>query len=244
MLRHRCSRRSSGVFGLREASGDIVAFTINQCVVPEGWAGAIVSGISKGNAGVGGPLLLAPLTSATGKAVYCLRYSAFLTADGEERTVREIAGDNAAYERAVLMRYSSYVHGFWEVEAHHWLRADGATLELLPSMGALFGGRPHLFPFMRQRFAHGRHFGAWRVSAGGRSRWQVLLASPLVPGVLFARTARRLARRRGALLILLGCAPQFLVLAAAWAAGEVWGALRTTPDPREGATSDGATMSS
>ena len=219
--------------GLRAAAGDIVAFTINQCIVPVGWARTVVTGISNGNAGVGGPLHLAPLTSGTGKAVYCLRYSAFLAADGEQREVRDIAGDNAAYKRDALMRHSTYAHGFWEIEAHHWLRADGATLALLPSMAASFGGRPHLLPFMRQRFAHGRHFGAWRVLAGGRSQWQVMLASPLVPGVLFVRTARRLAHHRGAIFVLLSCVPQFFALAAAWAAGEVAGALRATRDARD-----------
>ena len=212
--------------GLHAARGEVVAFTINQCTVQDGWACALLAGIAHGDAGVGGPLLLTPDTSRTGRAIYFLRYAAFLgQTSGARQEVRDIAGDNAAYRHDVLMRYGTYAHGFWEIEAHHWLRADGATLALVPGMSAAFGGSPRLLPFMRQRFAHGRHFGAWRVRAGGRTAWQIALVSPLVPFVLLLRTARRVAGVPGNLFRLAGCAGPFLALAAAWAAGETAGAL-------------------
>ena len=212
--------------GLHAARGEVVAFTINQCTVQDGWARALLAGIAHGDAGVGGPLVLATDTSRTGRAIFFLRYSAFLgQANDARREVRDIAGDNAAYRRDVLMRYGPYAHGFWEIEAHHRLRADGDTLALVPGMGAAFGGSPRLLPFMRQRFAHGRHFGGWRVRVGGRRPWQIALASPLVPFVFLLRTARRVAGDRGSLFRLAGCAGPFLALAAAWAAGEAAGAL-------------------
>ncbi len=212
--------------GLLAARGDAVAFTINQCTVESGWAGALLAGLAHGDAGVGGRLTLAEDASLTASAIYFLRYSAFLGAVGAaRRQVQDIAGDNAAYRRDVLMRYGPYGHGFWEIEAHHRLRADGGTLALVPGTDAAFGGSPPLWPFMRQRFAHGRHFGEWRVRVGGRARWQIALAAPLVPFVFLIRTARRVAGYPGSLGRLVACAGPFLALAAAWAAGEAAGAV-------------------
>ena len=217
--------------GLNASERDIVAFSINQCVVCIGWARAILDGLAYGDAGVGGTLDLADGTSQTGKAIYFLRYSAFLgVRERARRAVRDIAGDNAAYRRDVLARYGPYDHGFWEIEAHHWLRADGGTLALVPGMEVSFGGAPSLIPFMRQRFAHGRHFGAWRAGIGGRAAWKMLLAAPLVPFVLLLRTVRRVAGRPGALATLVACIVPFLLLATAWASGEAAGAF--TPSPR------------
>ncbi len=222
--------------GLVAAAGNVVAFTINQCTVQDGWARALMTGIANGDAGVGGPLQLAPDASRTARAVFFLRYSAFLGApNAARRVVKDIAGDNAAYRRESLMRYGSYAHGFWEVEAHQHLHADGETIAMVPGAAASFGGAPEALRFMRKRFAHGRHFGSWRVRLGGRTRWQMLMSAPLVPLVLLVRTARRASRFPGALQTLMGSAVHFLILASAWAAGEVAGAFRptSTAAPRE-----------
>lgn len=218
--------------GLLAAKGEVVAFTIDQCTVQDGWARALLAGIAHGDAGVGGRLTLADDASSTGRALYFLRYSTFLGEEnGIRRETRQIAGDNAAYRRDVLMRYGPYSHGFWEIEAHHRLLADGKTLALVPGTAAAFGGSPSLLLIMRLRFAHGRHFGAWRVRVGGRAPWQIALASPLVPFVFLLRTARRVAGFPGSLFRLAGCAGPFLALAAAWAAGEAVGALAGSAAP-------------
>ncbi len=213
--------------GLLASQAVIVAFTINQCVVEAGWARAALGALTAGpDVGVGGRIELSTTATMTGRAIYFLRYSAFLAEDaGLPRRVRDIAGDNAAYRRAVLMRHGNYAHGFWEIEPHHAMRAEGETLAMIPGMLATFGGAPRLGTFMRQRFAHGRHFGAWRVKHGGRQPWQIVVAAPLVPFVFLARAGRRVSAVRGRSNALLGCVFPFLALAAAWAAGEVAGAL-------------------
>lgn len=213
--------------GLTAASGAAVAFTINQCTVQPGWARAVLAGLAAKDAGVGGRIELARGTSRIGRAVYYLRYSAFVAAiDGPRREVRDIAGDNAGYRRDVLLRYADrWAHGFWEVEVHHFMRADGETLAIIPGMKATFGGAPRLGAFLRQRFAHGRHFGAWRVLVGRRSPARIAIASPLVPFVLFFRAARRLASEPRSLADLAASSMPFLSLAFAWAIGEAVGAL-------------------
>jgi hypothetical protein len=197
----------------------------------------MIDGIEAGATGVGGPFDLAPHTSVTDWAVFYLRYSAFLHAPARRGVATEIAGDNAAYRRDALDRHAaSFGEGFWEVDFHHRVRAEGGTLALVPDAAVTFG---RSFPFgtiLRQRFVHGRHFGAGRVASGARRAWQVVLAAPVVPLVLVRRIAARVLphprhRRRFALAL-----PASLALAAAWSAGEAWGAVagagvRPTPAP-------------
>ena len=218
--------------GLREARGRIVAFTIAQCRVGAGWARTLIEGIRAGAAGVGGPIDVRPGTSATGRATFYLRYSAWLNAS--DGTVREIAGDNAAYDHAALRAVrNDATEAFWEVEAHARFRELGRTLMMHPGATAWFTDDTGLATMAARRFAHGRHSGAFRVRDGIRTRWQMVLASPVVPFVLLARVARRVIRGRGHVVSFLTSLGAFLVLAFAWAAGEAIGAFLAEGQMRE-----------
>ena len=218
--------------GLRDARGRIVAFTIAQCRVGAGWARTLIEGIRAGAAGVGGPIDVRPGTSATGRATFYLRYSAWLNvSDG---TVREIAGDNAAYDHAALRAVrTDATEAFWEVEAHARFRELGRTLMMHPGATAWFTDDTGLATMAARRFAHGRHSGAFRVRDGIRTRWQMVLGSPVVPFVLLARVARRVVRGRGHVVSFLTSLGAFLVLAFAWAAGEAIGAFLAEGQMRE-----------
>ena len=212
-------------YGYSASRGRVVAFTTGHCIASPRWARAMLGGIQAGATGVGGPIDLAPGTSVIDWAVFYLRYSAFLhSVPGG--VVDEIAGDNAAYRRDALDRHAAtFGDGFWEVDFHRRVRAEGGILALVPAAAVTFG---RAFPFgaiLRQRFAHGRHAGAWRVAAGVRAGWQVVLAAPLVPFVLARRIAARvlpLRRHRRRFVLAL---PASVALAAAWSAGEAWGAV-------------------
>jgi hypothetical protein len=208
--------------GLHEAQGRVVAFTIGQCVVAEGWAEALLAGIRAGAAGVGGPLALRGGASATARATFYLRYSAWL--DIAAGPAHEIAGDNAAYDREALRAVRADAgESFWEVEAHSAFRAIGRTLEVTPRAVAWFSDATGLAEMASRRFAHGRHSGAFRVRSGVRTRWQVVLGAPLVPFVLLVRVGRRVAHASGHTYGFLSSLGAFLVLAGAWAAGEAVG---------------------
>ena len=218
--------------GLRDARGRIVAFTIAQCRVGAGWAHSLIDGIRSGAAGVGGPLDVLPGTSATGRATFYLRYSAWLgSLDGP---VREIAGDNAAYDHGALRAVGNdTAESFWEVEAHARFRELGRTLIVHSGATAWFTDDTGLATMAARRFAHGRHSGAFRVRSGIRTRWQMVVGAPLVPVVLLARVARRVARARGHVLRFVTSLGAFLVLAVAWAAGEAIGAFTAEAEMRE-----------
>jgi glycosyltransferase involved in cell wall biosynthesis len=218
--------------GLREARGRVVAFTIAQCVVDPGWARALLEGIHGGAAGVGGRLGVRSGTGATGRATFYLRYSAWLSIpDGP---AEEIPGDNAAYDHEALrsVRDSSGAP-FWEVEAHARFRAAGRRLVVHPGATAWFTDDTALATMAARRFAHGRHSGSFRVRSGIRTRWQMVLGAPLVPFVLLVRVARRVARAPGHRAGFASSAGAFLVLAAAWAAGEAIGGFTAGSEMRE-----------
>jgi hypothetical protein len=218
--------------GLREARGRVVAFTIAQCAVDTGWARSLLDGIAGGAVGVGGRLGVRHGTGATGRATFYLRYSAWLaTPDGP---VHEIPGDNAAYEHQALRSVRDSVGGpFWEVEAHARFRALGRALVVHPGATAWFTDETPLGTMAARRFAHGRHSGAFRVSSGIRTRWQMVLGAPLVPLVLMLRVARRVARAPGHALGFVSSLGAFLVLATAWAAGEAIGGFTAGSKMRE-----------
>jgi hypothetical protein len=211
--------------GLRGSSAPAVVFTIGQVIVPPEWTRALLGGLELAD-GAGGPMLLADAAGPVDWAVFYLRYSAFLPGQLPNGIVSgEIAGDNAAYRRAALDQHSeSLAEGFWEVDFHQRLRRSGGRLTARRDAAVRFEHSAPLPAMLRHRFEHGRHFGAQRVEHGS-STARVALAAPVVPLVLALRAARRVVREPGYRLRFLAALPIFLVLAAAWSAGEAAGAV-------------------
>lgn len=217
--------------GLRAAQGDVVAFTTSHMVVGARWARSLVAAVEGGATGAGGGIEIASDAGAVDRATWLLRYSAFRPPFGPGE-VREIAGDNAAYRRDALVRHlAMFRDGFWEVEFHARLRAEGGRLAAVPDATASMVASEPLGAFMRHRFAHGTRFGAWRVRSAGMSLLRVVLAAPLVPLVITGRSLRRVADRPRVLLRSLVAVPALLLLGSAWAAGEAWGALNSRHTP-------------
>lgn len=211
--------------GLEGALGRVVAFTIGQVCVTRTWARALVDGVTD-YAALGGPLILPDRAPVMDCAVFYLRYSAMLPSQlPEGPVIGEIAGDNAGYPRSALARHAaSLTDGFWEVDFHRQIRAEGRRLRASAQAQAAFIGSAPLWCMLQHRYAHGRHFAASRV-VDGMHPVRILAAAPLVPLVLAFRAARRtfgdLHHRRRFIVAL----PLFLLLAAAWAAGEAHGAV-------------------
>jgi hypothetical protein len=219
--------------GIAKSRGRVVGLTTGHCLVPDGWADSLMKRVGSDVVGAAGALVIGETARVLDWAVYYLRYSEFIpfvNRSGDD--VHTIPADNAAYDGSEIRRYvDSTASGFWEVDFHRSARAAGKSLAFVAAATAHFG---RSFPFMTiaaHRFAHGRHSGSWRVQTGASSAARSVLAAPLVPFVLAARTARRAARVPGHLTRFVASLPIFLVLAASWAAGEAWGAV-AGPDAR------------
>jgi glycosyltransferase involved in cell wall biosynthesis len=213
--------------GLAASRGRVVAFTTAHFEVEEGWARALLRELESGTTGAAGRFALSEHSTPVDWAMFFLRYSAFLgVAERGVQPAHEIPADNAAYRREALARHSaSFGAGFWEVDFHRRIRAEGAQLAFVPGAEAVFGPSSSLGELVRQRYAHGCHSGGWRVMYGLQTAWRAAIAAPLVPAVLIGRIARRVFSSpayRGRFVLAL---PALFVLAAAWAAGEARGAL-------------------
>jgi hypothetical protein len=205
--------------GFAESQGGAVAFTTAHFVVPSTWIADLNAALESGSAGAGGTFSLDEHASLLDKAIYYLRYSAFLP--GAYRSggeVSEIAADNSIYRRKTLEGASaSLANGFWEAELHHQLRATGGRLMIVPRATIAFAKSFPATVMARHRFEHGKHFGRWRVSTGA-SPVRIALLAPLVPFALLARASRRAREAEGDSLRVASCFPIFLWLAACWAA--------------------------
>jgi len=86
-------------FGLEKASGDIIAFTDDDCQVPKNWLSYLESSLNKTDA-VGGSLI-DPTPGYISKAQYILNYSAWFP-KGQKRLVRDIPTANIAYKKETI----------------------------------------------------------------------------------------------------------------------------------------------
>jgi glycosyltransferase involved in cell wall biosynthesis len=223
--------------GIARTTGRVVALTTGHFVVEATWLASLMSALQEGEMGAAGRMDLANETAVTDWAVFYLRYSEFL---GEperiERGVPGIPADNAAYDGDAIRRFVTATDdGFWEVEFHRHLHTAGGSLALVSGATASYG---RSFPFLTiagHRYRHGRHSGAWRVSRKIRSVPAIVVAFPLVPFALAARTWRRVRASTVHRSRFLRALPQFLVLASLWAVGEAVGALSGAPPSRRSA---------
>jgi hypothetical protein len=220
--------------GIARTSARVVVLSTGHFKVQPTWVRSLTSGLDDGQKGVGGRIDLADETTVTDWAVFYLRYSEFLREPERiQRGVPGIPADNAAYDGDAIRRFVTTTNdGFWEVEFHRQLHAAGSSLAMVSGASAAYGRSFPLLTIAGHRYQHGRHSGAWRVAQAIRSAPAVVLAFPLVPFALAARTWRRvrpISEHRSRFLRAL---PLFLALAFMWALGEAVGALSGAPASR------------
>jgi Glycosyltransferase like family 2 len=208
--------------GLARATGDVAALVEDHCVAGPGWLRALAD-VAGDAAFAGGAVESGPVSSLADWALYLVEYGALMppVAGGEA-----LLAVNAAYPRRALEACRPvWEGGFHDNEVHDALRARGHR----PLVVAGATVRSHLRLTLDRAMAHlfqgGRRFGAYRrARSRARERGLRLLAAPLVPFVLLARLAGRVARRRPRALPRLAVAlPWVVCLLAAWSAGELAG---------------------
>jgi hypothetical protein len=213
--------------GVARSRGQVVAFTTAHFTPAPGWVAAVRQAHVRLEApAIGGPIEPPRGGSAVDWATFFLRYSSYLRCD-REQDVPDLAGDNASYKRAVLASCPNLgTEGFWELDLHRRLRAEGQSLVFVPAMRVTLRRSFGFGPFLRQRLQHGRHFGRSRFR--GRSAWVravAVAASPLVPAVFLGKITGRVLRSRRDFGPFLRALPPLLCFVLAWSLGEAWGYL-------------------
>ncbi|MEO8077677.1 MAG: hypothetical protein ABI818_15215 [Acidobacteriota bacterium] len=212
--------------GLESSRSRFVAFAIGQCEVTAPWGDRMMAAMTPAVGGAGGAFALRSGSRPSVAGWFFLRYSNYLEGRWTAGPVAgEIAGDNALYRRSDLSAAGTPADGFWEIEVHRRLRRAGLTLVAVDGGTTVVIDAPAPGRVLRERFVHGRHFGAYRATSGAM-RLRLIAAAPLVPALLVARIARRVWPAAGYRPAFVRALPWLCLFAAAWALGEAAGACR------------------
>ena len=209
--------------GIDSATGEVVALTIAQMIPARDWIAAIRA-LHVEHDAVGGAIEPGSGLRLVDWAEYFCRYSRDMPPFEAGDNV-ELAGDNAAYKRALLEGIrETYREGFWEPVSHRRLAEDGVRLWHDPSLLVRQGRSAGFAAFARQRLAHGRLYGHQRGVHFSRARNLVgVIAAPVVPGLMTLRVLRQVfgkGRYRGRALLAL---PVILAYNTVWAYAEARG---------------------
>lgn len=216
--------------GIQRARGAIVAVTISGCVPAPGWIDSILEAHRSPDAAVGGPIVQADRSRYGDWAVCFARYGPYFPPLSTSPTP-EVPGDNGSYKRDALAPDLDAIArmGFWEVEVNAALRARGASLRLDPRMTVAHTHSYGVAAFCRQRWTHGRRFGAARAARLGiGARLARVAAAPITLAVMLARAGGH-AKRAGLTGRFVTAAPLVGLFYAFWLAGESAGLISRTP---------------
>lgn len=218
--------------GAGAATGRAIAFTTADFIPAADWVAEIRRHHALGYGAVGGVIENSPRSSTVQWAVYFSRYAAYMP-PFEPHAATQIAGDNASYERWALEHCADLIrNGFWEHPVNDRLRRDGHVLLLTPALRVTHASVPGALQFCRQRFAHGRIFGAQRASAAPTALRALYLAcSPVIPFLFLAKIARRVAANGRHIGAFVRALPLVAAFTLAWSAGEAVGYLLSPQFP-------------
>ncbi|MCP9485225.1 MAG: hypothetical protein MSC30_05165 [Gaiellaceae bacterium MAG52_C11] len=211
--------------GIDVATGEIVALTIAQMIPAPDWI-ATIRRLHATHDVVGGAIEPGRGLRLVDWGEYFCRYARDMPPFEASRNV-DLAGDNAAYKRALLEGIAeTYREGFWEPVSHRRLAADGVVLWHDPSLVVRQGRSAGFAAFAQQRLEHGRLYGHQRGVHFSKARNLVgVVAAPAVPALMTARVLRQVfvkGRYRVQALLAL---PVIVVYNTVWAYAEARGHL-------------------
>jgi glycosyltransferase involved in cell wall biosynthesis len=212
--------------GINQSAGDIIAITTAHCVPRKNWIEEILKAHEAPYPGIGGAIENEGDGGLVEWAIYFCRYTRYMLPFGEE-TVDDFAADNASYKRWALDRCrDTRRNGFWEPLIHAELRRNGLQLLMTPAIVVYCKKSFSVLGFIKQRFWHGRQFGRSRaLNISGTRRLFFILLSPLIPGVLLSRFARRIFEKKRHFREFLLSLPILTLFLISWSLGEWTGYL-------------------
>lgn len=211
--------------GAKEARAEYIIITEDHCRFEDNWLGQLLAAADASGADVTGGGVANGRRGYAGWAQYFTRYASFAPPQSSGWT-RSLPGNNACYRRAILEGNQEHLRdGFWEAELNaiigsrnpFW-RESGLDVIQCQVRG--------VFEYFALRFQHGRCYGARRwAEATGAERQRLALRSPMVPGVLFFRSARAVLVKPGLRWRFALVAPLLFGYQFAWSMGEWTGYL-------------------
>lgn len=231
--RSPASLRSAGV---SRATGRIVALVEDHCVPAPDWIAQMIAAHAGPAAAVGGAMEkgFPPNThgdTALNWALYLADYSRYALPMPEGPS--GAASDcNVSYKRAALQRISqSWNNDFHENVVHAELEKGGETVWFSPHIVVYEQRSMTWSQTLHDRYAFGRLFGSTRVAgASTTKRIAMAVAALPLPALLVARVAGNVIRRRRYVGALARAAGPLIIVAAAWASGELVGYVTGTAD--------------
>jgi glycosyltransferase involved in cell wall biosynthesis len=222
--------------GLTRARGEIVALTDVGCRVGPDWVSRLARQPWHAYAAVGGAVISEGRTGLADWTAFLAEYGPYLPplAAGP---VTHLPGNNVAFRRDALERAGLIgAREFWKVFALWRLATLGERFWTDPELVVYHGRSAPPREFARQRYLHGRCFGARRLDragwavGGGRcpppARLARVAAAPLVPLLLTARLARAVHGKRPYRRMFWRGLPLIFLFHLAWGWGELHGYLR------------------
>ncbi|MGQ0764497.1 MAG: glycosyltransferase [Gemmatimonadota bacterium] len=219
---------------VRAATGTIIACTEDHCVPDPDWCRRVVTAHQRSSASViGGAIDKVTPDSAESWAVWLMDYSRYMPPLAPGPAV-SCSDCNVSYKRDPLEREEHvWREVFRETEVHAAVTKNGERREVMlldPSIVVLQGRTSDMTALARERFEHGRVYGA--QIASGRTvidRLGRAIVVPLAPLITLLRARRRMraagrageAPRRAWVLL-----PR---LAFYWTMGEVLGLVTGSP---------------
>jgi glycosyltransferase involved in cell wall biosynthesis len=222
--------------GMAHAGADLIAFTDADCIPDPDWLEQIERAHRNAFAAVGGVVDNANPESYVGWASYFCKFSQWMP-QAREGPMVEIPTCCLAIKRSAFEAHGPFLEGTLSSDtAFNWrLTGAGTPPRLVPSIRVAHINRDRLAVFLSNLSRHGRDFARVRVreqGLSGRRRVALALMMPLLPPLLLARAAARVARSGTYARRFVLASPLVLLGHAVWASGELRGYLAPT---REGA---------
>jgi len=210
--------------GIREASGDAVAFTDDDCLAPQDWLERLADGYARHPdvVGVGGGIVPTPAALESSAVA---RFERYLAREVYGAADEEVVGgfecpaggtNNMSYRRETLAEVGGFDEGFpplvWGEDADLKLRVTQRGGRLLYVPVFVVHVRDYgLRSFLRQSYQRGRGEAHFRLKHEGRRGWAAqarrVAACPwkLLAAPLHRAPAVRAVAALGDLAVALGC---------------------------------------
>jgi glycosyltransferase involved in cell wall biosynthesis len=210
--------------GVQAASGDIVAIIEERCLAAPNWLRRAVQAIGRHGGVVGGPVAPCAYTRLRDWVVYFCEYNHCMP-PWQEGGVHALGTANIAYSRALMLEYAEQLEdGHWESCLHPRLWAEGIRFHAAAAMVVQKRGQFNYRYYLRQRYWFSRAYaGARGLPASHKVLY--LLASPLLPLLLLARTAQRVIKKNCHVDKFILSLPLLMPVMIVYVAGEIVGYL-------------------